>query len=155
MTKLPVQTVRVAFQETIDWGGIPVTVSCGDKSVSLCAIDCCDPFPAMLRWLEAITTGVLGCYFDIDEEGTDKQLTLKQYCDDSWFSIVNTYDEEEIFIRAVVDPVQLVQAFYLGLKEYAQSPLYIKEHWEVSGCNLADLKSPMIVSWLADRVPSE
>lgn len=151
MTKLPVQTVRVAFQETIDWGGIPVTVSCGDKSVSLCAIDCCDPVPAMLRWLEAITTGILGCYFDIDEEETDKQLTLKQYCEDSWFSIVNTYDEEEIFIRAVVDPVQLVQAFYLGLVEYAHSPQYISEHWEVSGCNLTDLKSPMIENWLLVR----
>ena len=148
------QTVRVNLQETIDWGGLPITVICGDQSVHLVVTDCCDPFPAMLRWLEAITTGVLGCFFDIDEEGTDKRLTLTQYCTDSWFSIGNTYDEEELFIRSVVDPVQLVQAFYLRLKEYAQSPLYIKEHWRLDGCDLADLKSPMIENWLADRMPN-
>ena len=151
MNKMLVQTVHVTFQETIDWGGVPITVVCGDQSAHLGITNCWDPFPSMLRWLEAITTGVQCCFFDIDEEGTDKQLTLKQYCDDSWFSIVNTYDEEEIFIRAVVDPVQLVQAFYLGLVEYAHSPQYISEHWEVSGCNLTDLKSPMIENWLLVR----
>jgi hypothetical protein len=144
MTKLPVQTVHVTFQKTIDWGGVPITVVSGDQSVHLGITNCWDPFPSMLRWLEAITTGVQCCFFDVDEEGKDKRFSLEQNCNCSWLSIINTFDESEIFIRAVVDPVQLVLAFYMGLKEYAHSPLYISEHWhgETLADRLASLTDP-------------
>lgn len=160
MSDQPVQTVCVMFQETIDWGGIPITIACEGQSVRLVVTDCCDPFPAMLRWLEAITTGVQCCSFDIDEEGTDKRFSLEQTCNGSQFSIVDKYDEPEIFIRSEVDPGQLVQAFYKGLREYACSPLYIKAHWHdksslLLGCNLPELKSPIIENWLSDSGADE
>ncbi len=156
MSELSVQTVCVTFQETINWGGIPITIACEGQSVGLVVTDCCDPFPAMLRWLEAITTGVQCCSFDVDEEGSDKRFSLEQTCNGSQFSIVDKYYEPEIFIRSEVDPVQLVQAFYVGLVEYARSPLYIKAHWHDKpslhlGCNLSELKSPIIENWLYER----
>jgi hypothetical protein len=156
MSKLPVQTVSVTFQETIAWGGIPITIACEGQSVHLVVTDCCDPFPSMHRWLEAITTGVQCCSFYVDEEGSDKRISLEQTCNGSQLSIVDKYYEPEIFIRSEVNPVQLVQAFYQGLREYAHSPLYIEEHWHDKsslhlGCNLSELKSPIIENWLSER----
>ena len=156
MSELSVQTVSVTFQETIDWGGIPITIDCEGQSVGLVFTDCCDPFPAMLRWLEAITTGVQCCSFDVDEEGSDKRFSFEQTCNDSRFLIVDKYDESEIFIRSEVNPFQLVQAFYMGLVEYARSPLYTMAHWHDKpslhlGCNLSELKSPIVENWLSER----
>lgn len=135
--------IEITFHKTIDWGGIPMTIASGHQSVHLVVTDCCDPFPAMLRWLEAITTGVQCCFFDVDEEGKDKRFSLEH----NWFSIINTYDESEVFIRAEVDPVQLVQAFYMGLIEYARSPLYIRAHWhgETLADRLTDIKSSLLL----------
>ena len=156
MSDLSAQTVNVTFQETIDWGGIPITIGCEGQSVRLVVTDCCDPFPAMLRWLEAITTGVQCCFFDVDEEGSVKRLSLDQNCNGSQFSIVDKYYEPKIFIRSEVDHVQLVHDFYTGLKVYARSPFYIKAHWHektslLLGCNLSELKSPFVENWLSER----
>ncbi len=45
MSELSVQTVLVTLQETTDWGGIPMTISCGDQSVSLIVTDCISSSP--------------------------------------------------------------------------------------------------------------
>lgn len=114
-----------------DAGWIDFNVQTEDGiSVEVCASHIFDPFPQMIRWLEAILNGIPECAFIIDEEGAEKVFRVRCNGADAQHFILSD-DVGTEFIHAVVNPMQLVSNFYMALREFAQSSKYRHCEWQV------------------------
>ena len=113
-------------------GMIDFTVRADTKSVNVSALDHNDPFPSLVRWLEAILTGVDFCAFSVDEDSTAKRFEARHYYNGVLCFNITDYETE--LLKIEVSSQQLVTTFYRDLRNFAKSPLYIanKTNWETA-----------------------
>jgi hypothetical protein len=146
MSNLP-QDICVSFDECAD-GWIYFTVSRSSQSVKLRASYVFDPFPELVAWLEAITSEVQYCAFEMHEEGTDKKFTFSRIGYDHYnITFSDCGASPEVYLSGDVDPAQLVEEFYSNLRVFGQSQAYKKDMWELKPlksdwCSIGVLLSP-------------
>lgn len=106
-------------QEKHDWlcmlvrAGSAGRVSCGIAS------SCC-PFPSLVAWLEALTTGVPECAFNWEAEGLDGRLAWQRpELQLDWSHYRGTRS-----LRLQADRKQVVAAFYTAFRRFVESPEY-------------------------------
>ena len=90
-----------------------------------------DPFPSLVKWLEAIAANQLPAELEIDEEGQVKRLTVMPLEDDQVDFIIREgfVEEGEIYFRLRVDRKQLVSEFAKKL-ELMLNEYFEIEEWE-------------------------
>jgi hypothetical protein len=99
----------------------------GDVQVLSCRISSlwC-PFHALIRWLEAVTTGVQECAYEWDAEAEDGRMEWRRRADETGFVTVKWpwhYDAAE-GLRVMVVRKQMVAAFYQAFRSFVESPAY-------------------------------
>ena len=113
----------------VDWGRLSFSVSLGNDSVSINAVESADPFPGIKAWLEAIAVGVEECVYTVDEEPNLKQLSFNRSYGRSSMKIVDA-DAGKTLLSGQVELRQLVADFYNMIKSIPSSGNYRKFFWE-------------------------
>jgi len=113
-------------------GWIKFCVKAGTQSVNIHASDVFDPFPDLLAWLEAVAVNVQECAFIIDEEGYELEFRIKRIEEDDVFTISGWGEPgaKRDYLSASVDRLQLVRAFYDGIRQFSISPTYVPSEWD-------------------------
>jgi hypothetical protein len=144
MSMVPDQ-VRVTFSEC-DAGCLFFAVETAGQSQELIASEMVDPFPAMIEWLHAITSGETFCHWGIDNEGGADSFLMARRVDGLARLLVagfqhdifqpvpvvpaqaNKYDT--LHIDALVDPMQVAEAFFTAFDAFVRGPNYHPLAWE-------------------------
>ncbi len=66
----------------------------------------------------------------MDEEGQEKRFEYKKYAYQSLSRFRLTDNHNKTHLESLVEPKQLVSAFYKGIKKFSSSAAYIKSEWE-------------------------
>lgn len=144
MTMVPDQ-VSVTFSEC-DAGCLFFAVEAAGQSVDLSASHIIDPFPAMIDWLHAVVGGATFCQWGVDEENWATSFLLARRADGLARLLVtgfhhdifqpvpvipatpNEYDR--LHIDALVDPMQVAEAFFTAFDTFVHGPNYRPLAWE-------------------------
>jgi hypothetical protein len=112
-------------------GWITLTVSAGEASDTIMCSDVFDPFPDLVDWAGRLSEGGNG-KTDIDEEGVVTVIWLDRD-PGSYAGRLRVFEKgpdgepETVRIDAVVDVIQVVDAFHAAFVAYAAS--YEANHW--------------------------
>lgn len=90
------------------------------------------PFPGLLAWLAALTTGVQGCRFEWECEGPSGAMGWdfnRLWVEWSSFNSVKKITES-LRLESDADRKQLVSAFYTAFRRFVSSPEYRPERYE-------------------------
>ena len=135
-------------------GDIDFSVVYGSMSASVYADCVWDPFPDLLRWLEAITTGVQCCAFEWDACGPD--FAFKFQRSDQTIGHVEVVKNIDLLLGSFLAPTRhIVEGFYRSFIEFTASAGYVPEEWQEEsgswfGQDLRRLCSPRIEAWLSN-----
>ncbi len=123
--------VVVDFLPSYD-GWLEFSVTVGEQSYHVVFPELWDPTYDFLRWLEAIALGVHRTSFTYDAEGPDILFDFRRRFPHNGILQIGEPDEDESLrpIHSHVDKKQMVEAFYCGMREFAQSEKYNPMHWQ-------------------------
>lgn len=116
---------------TAKHGWIPLTVVAGETAYGIMCSDVFDPFPDLVDWAGRISDGGNG-KTDIDQEGVVTVLWMDRD-PGSYVGRLRVFEKgpdgepETVRIDALVDVIQVVDAFHAAFVAYAAS--YEVEHW--------------------------
>jgi len=126
-----IENISLRFRDC-EAGWIHLTIAAGAQEVQVRASHVFDPFPDLIRWMEAMLTDIQACSFVIDEEGDEKELVARRQWDGKLlFTVRDPVPEGEEFFRAVVLRRQLIASIYNTLHEFARSPGCRSHEWEI------------------------
>jgi len=120
-----------------------------------------DPLLDLKQWLEAISSDVQQVSFTYNPEGTVIKFDFKKIdSEKEVFTISDIYGDEKCIIKAEVDRRQIVNAFYLGLLDFARSDKFKSKEWEIEYmkermCKLSNLNEPELLDYLIDMDRNE
>lgn len=137
--------ISVTFSEC-DAGCFFFTVEAAGQSVELSASHIIDPFPAMIDWLHAVFGGATFCQWGVDEENWATSFLLARR-EDGLARLLVTGFQHDIFqpvpvipatpneydrlhIDALVDPMQVAEAFFTAFDTFVHGPNYHPLAWE-------------------------
>jgi len=80
-----------------------------------------DPLIDLKHWLEAIAIGVQQASFTYDREGEYVNFNLESYCSNNDVITISEANNERIIIKTETVRKQLVEQFYLGFVNFANS----------------------------------
>lgn len=140
------EAVRVAFTNC-DAGWIVFRLEAGPQSVEVRASDILDPFPEMIEWLHLGATGAASCHWLIDEEGRATSLLLARRADGLAQLRAQRFPHEifvktlpmaphqlhpdgEMYVDVIVEPLQVVEAFFNAFDTFIHSNAYRPTQWE-------------------------
>jgi hypothetical protein len=128
-----VDAVQVVF-DAARAGWQPVSIVAGGWTANFHASALYDPFPDILKWLEAIARGDQG-RMSVDLEGSDLELSVFTLSNSTRARIVLAFmsgemdDIHDVVLDIDVDRRQFVAAFYEALRAYADSDKYVIDEW--------------------------
>jgi len=126
-----IEDLTVDFYE-VDSGWLFFKLTIGQQTFDGRFSEVFDPLLDFKHWLEAISIGVQQTSFEYDPEGNDIKFDFERVSWDRYeLTISEPYEDGEVFIKATIDPKQIVKAFYLGLLTFAASDKFKSEEWEV------------------------
>ncbi len=129
--KIITENISVDFYD-VDAGWIYFKVKVGEQLFDGRFSEVFDPIMDFKKWLEAIAIGVQQTSFDFDPEGNVIKFDFERV---SWerevFTILEPYENGEIFIKANVNRKQLVKEFYMSLINFSRSDKYKPAEWEI------------------------
>jgi len=131
MTDCNLEKIDVRYSQSRSWLFLHVFSS--DQSVSIRMLDRCDPIPDLINWLEAISADVMEDSLIIDGEGIEEELKFVNRGNDQIMLVIGPANcsEQYVQVRAIVNKRQAIEAFYGGLKNFANSDSYKPEDWEI------------------------
>ena len=104
-------------------GTIRMDVSHGSDTVSVSLSHVYEPLPAFLAWLEAVSTGVEQCSFEIDEEGSMVEFKATSLGSGNIrFQLEPSYESTTLDLN--LSARELVGAMYRAFVEFSESPDY-------------------------------
>ncbi len=117
-------------------GWLDVQLQVGSQICNVNFSHCFDPIPDFIAWMEALTTDVMRCGFEIDEEGSGKDLdAVRGWYGRYFLTIKKSYaDIPEVFISARVHRRQLIEAIYRGLQNFSRLEKYNPKEWAFESC---------------------
>jgi hypothetical protein len=120
--------LQVRFHDC-EAGWIRMDVTHANDTVSIRLSHFFEPLPAFLAWLEAVSTGVEQCSFEIDEEGSMVEFkATSRGSGNVQFQIEPSYESTKLNLN--LSARELVGAMYWAFVEFSESPDYIPEEWE-------------------------
>ncbi len=127
--KIETMRVRMRMHPEVDWIYLRFDAGCAHFTVRTSSVH--DPFPSLLRWLEAICIGVAEAAFTVDEEGPGVRLVCEQYPRgaDALVRMSRDRDETRVF-SARVDKAQLMSAVYTAFRRFVESERYDRYRWQ-------------------------
>lgn len=134
MTEQQKQNLTIKFCEC-DAGWISMLLTSGEISLKLRLSHIYDPLPDMLAWLEAIVIGVEECGFSVDEEGAFVNFSAHKQlrADDQSrvYTVLNVVPQYDVpHLQVTLPTFDLVDIFYRAIREFADSPEYVRTQWE-------------------------
>jgi hypothetical protein len=132
----PAQVLPLAVRfEMTGTGWADLHLQHGTSTVNISLSDVYDPFPTLASWLGAIDRGELPIQMEIDEEGTEKRLTVHTTSNpDTVLFLVDTGDSPEVFLQGLLDLGQLRKAFKEALRTFFEGE-YMPSLWSGRGQN--------------------
>jgi hypothetical protein len=143
-------------------GWLTLSLEQGMQRVEIDISDESDFFANLMKWLEALTTGVHLCGFDF--EGITGYRAFEAYGDGRpegkvRFRVGDGLDwaapEVEVFLEVRLPLRELVEQIYREVCDFSMSPSYLAKHWEAAasaglhnGFPLRECRSPRIEEWL-------
>jgi hypothetical protein len=130
-----VDDVRVIF-DAAEVGWQPVRIEAGGASAAFDASELYDPFPDILKWLEAIAHGGEG-RVSAELEGPELELFAFPLSDPMRVRIVVAFvpgedgEHRRIDLDINVDRRRFIAAFYNALRAYADSDAFVIDEWAV------------------------
>jgi hypothetical protein len=110
-------------------GWIHMDVTHASETVSISLSHVYEPLPAFLAWLEAVSTGVEQCSFEIDEEGSMVEFkATSRGSGNVQFQLEPSYESTKLDLN--LSARELVGAMYRAFVEFSESPDYKPEEWE-------------------------
>jgi len=122
MTDCNLEKIDVRYSQSPHW--LFLHVFTGDQCVNIPM--CPDPIPDLIKWLEAILTDVMEDSFIIEGEDPDWELKFVNQGNDQIMLLISPADcgEQHVQLRAIANKRQVIDAFYVGLKDFANSNCY-------------------------------
>ena len=113
---VPSAKVGIRLEDEGDWAILDITL--GEHNIEILLSEVYDPFPYLIEWLRIISMNDLPIGFEIDEEGTEKELIAHAF--DSGRLLVAVLDSVDgtEFGAAVVDRDAFLAAFRLELSKF-------------------------------------
>jgi len=106
------------------WGDIQLMLTVGDTDININLSNAYPPLERLIEWLKAIDREDAPVLFEIDEEGTEKTLSIYPTAtkDRILFQVADRYadKDESPFVDAIVNHRQLVAAFKGELVRFFQ-----------------------------------
>lgn len=120
--------LKVAFRQRAERGDIGLTLRAGRQSVTLATSDWACPYGQIMRWLEAVVTGVDECACSFDSRGFDPMLKFERvdFQEDLGFlSVGSCWEPSRAPVFAAnVGRAQMVMALYRSFVRFTESPAY-------------------------------
>jgi hypothetical protein len=130
---------------TQGWVQLAITCTTYVQGAILACSNVFDPFPGLIRWLEAIAAGRLPAGCVIDEEGHEKTLRARSVNKDEFiFEICEQDDyaasseETPLFMHVQVNRQQFISEFIKRWDDFLATQ-YDPAQWEEYGSNLREL----------------
>lgn len=137
--------VSMTFNEC-DVGWLTFSVEAAGQSVEVSASHIIDPFPALIGWLHAVVGGATSRHWGVDEEcwaisfllagrpGGLARLQVRGFQHPMFAPVpavpaqANEYDQ--LYIDALVNPMQVAEAFFTAFDAFVHGPNYHPLAWE-------------------------
>lgn len=120
--------LRIRFHDC-EAGWIRMDVSHGSDTVSISLSHVFEPLPAFLAWLEAVSTGVEQCSFEIDEEGSVVEFKASSLGSGNVrFQLEPSYESTKLDLN--LSARELVGAMYRSFVHFSESADYRPQEWE-------------------------
>lgn len=117
-------------------GDMETLLTVGDEQVTILFVSYCNPIPNFIAWMEALTTDVMRCGFEIDEEATDKDINaVLNWYGRYFLTIKESYsDKPQVFISTRIHRRQLIEAIYRGFQNFSRLEKYDPKEWAFESC---------------------
>lgn len=146
------EAVAVSLKmEKYGWAGL--NIAAGTKNVDIACSSAYCPFRNILKWLKLAHFGEIPVELTINEEGSEKKLSILATGDKErvLFRITDAFAPDRLFVEAVVGRGQLVEAFRSELLRFFKTE-FAPKHWSDPHQEKCTLKKKILADpWLTQE----